>query len=309
MRHRALLLAAVLLPFLHVHAPARALDPTVLVATRADGSLVRLALTGRLADAKELVHGDAAKHTYQVATQANGTSVAYTTFVVTPFGAIQDVSTVDATSGKARRLSHDGRSGFLLVSRDGRYRYVLRSAFFGPLSSVVRTDTRTGKSTTLLSVSPFFEWLSGASLSPDGRTLYIASTVGQRASNLLAIDTATGKRRVVRPDVTLGSVFNLVASPDGATLAASWADTAGTSHVSLVPLTSGAAREVSLPLTQLSATSFTRDGSEVVLTAPFSDALPVTASLLPGIWLAEVTSGAVTPVLGTDGMFQAVTVA
>jgi hypothetical protein len=34
----------------------------------------------------------------------------------------------------------------------------------------------------------------------------------------------------------------------------------------------------------------------------------IPASVLPGIWLAEVTTGAVTPVLGTDGMFQAVTV-
>lgn len=284
---------------------ARAADPTVLVATAADGSLVRLTLTGRVATAQVLVQGDGA---YHVPTQANGASVAFTTFTQVATRDIENVSLLDARTGVTRRLSRDGRSSFLLVSRDGNYRYVLRSNGIGVLSYLVRTDAHTGRTRTLLAVTRNDAWLSGASLTTDGRTVYLASTRGTGPSDLLAVDTATGRAHALRSGVTDGVIFNVVVSPDGRTLAVSWSDGSGGAHVSLVPVAGGDARELSLPLQDLAASAFTPDGSAVVLTVPVSERLPVTHALVPAIHLGDVLTGAVTPVLGTDGMFQAVAV-
>jgi hypothetical protein len=57
------------------------------------------------------------------------------------------------------------------------------------------------------------------------------------------------------------------------------------------------------------ASSFTRDGSAVVLSVPLLDeGVPVGSNASPGIFLAEVATGAVTPVLGTGDVYQAVVV-
>lgn len=293
-------LAALLVPL----APARAADPTVLVATQRDGSLVRLTLTGRLAHADVLVHSS--EYTWHVAMQARGNAVSYVSITDLQSSERSDVSVLDTTTGARKQVTRDGRSGFLLVSPDGSARYVLRTDDDGGLRSLVRIDAR-GRVRTLLAQAGRTSQLSGAGLSPNGRAVYLARTT-TGPSALLAVDTTTGRATPVRPDLALGLIYNVVASPDGKTLAVSHVADDGAAHVTLVPLAGGAPRDIVLPA-DLTASSFTRDGSAVVLTVPFLDeALPVGSNLFPGVFLGDVTTGAVTPVLGTGDVFQAVVV-
>jgi DNA-binding beta-propeller fold protein YncE len=169
---------------------ARATDPTVLVATRNDGALVRLTLTGRLASATVLVPGG--PYTYHVAMQARRTSVSYVSTTDLHDSDRNDVSVLDATTGTHRQVTHDGRSGFLLQSPDGSVRYVLRTpAGGGSFTSLVRIDAR-GRVRTLLPPLHGDAMYSGASISPDGRVIYVARGT-EGSSSLLAVNTATGR--------------------------------------------------------------------------------------------------------------------
>ena len=299
-RARLLLLAVPAL--LGIVAPARAADPTVLVAAHADGGLVKVTLTGRTATVTPLV--TATRGAYHIPTQANGPSVAFVT--ETESGA--DVSVVDAGTGKHRRLTRDGRSGFLLVSRDGRYRYVLRTSS-GTFFQLVRIDARNAVKTLLTLPAAAFRTgdvvLSGASLSADGRTVYVARTYESRASDVLAVDTTTGAQRVVQ---TGGArwVHHVVASPDGKWLAVSFAEDDFVSRVRLVPLGGGTPKDLTLPYADIFASAFSPDSTTLVLSS-FVALTP--DEVTPGLHLADVATGLVLPVAGTERVFQAVAVA
>lgn len=299
-RARLLLLAVPAL--LGIVAPARAADPTVLVAAHADGGLVKVTLTGRVAQVTPLVA--AAPRAYHLPTQANGASVAFVTETESN-GA--DVSVVDATTGNHRRLSWDGRSGFLLVSRDGRYRYVLRTSS-GTFFQLVRIDARNAVKTLLTLPAAAFRKgevvLSGASLSADGRTVYVARTYESRASDVLAVDTTTGAQRVVQTGARW--VHHVVASPDGKWLAVSFLEDDFISRVRLVPLGSGTPKDLTLPYGDIFASAFSPDSSTLVLSS-FVTLTP--EEVTPGLHLADVATGLVLPVAGTESVFQAVAVA
>lgn len=307
-RLRALLLAAAT-AVVPLHAPASAADPTVLVAARYDGALVRITLAHRMATVAVLVPARAG--TYRVPIQANGTTVSMVTAVDDDRDGRYDVGTVDERTGAVRMFTRDGRSGHVLVSRDGRYRYVLKTNSGGNLVSLVRADARTNKTKTLLAAPPRAAAergdvrLSGSGISADSRTVYVARTAGDDPSQLLAVDATTGARRVVRPDVAFpGEIFNVVASPDGRLLGVTYLDTrSGALGVRLLPIASGPARDLDA-MTDLVASAFTPDSSGVLLSAPLGtlvDGLPGT-----DLSIGDVQTGAVLPILGTQGLFHAI---
>lgn len=286
-------------------APARAADPTLLVATDANGDLWRVTLVGRVA-LPELLYD--APRGHHMPTQAIGNAVSFAVVEDSPKGDRYDVGVVDAGTGAARALSRDGRSGFLLRAPDGHSHYVLKTDADGFLQSLVRVYSN-GRVRTLVAKPRYGRAeLSGAGITADGRTIYLAQSTPTRPSVLFGVDTASGEFRVVRTSIGMPRIHNVVVSPDGSTLAVSYADLAGATHVALVDASSGDARELSPPYGVTNASAFSRDGSSVVLTAPL-DALPVGVGLGPGLALADVATGAVTPVLATEGLYQAVPVA
>jgi Tol biopolymer transport system component len=292
-------LLAVALP-----APARAADPTVLVAARrGDSAIVRVTMEARVARVEVLIPGTSSVGLAPI--QANGNAVSYVSATETEGVPHVDVGTLDAQSGAHRLLSRDGHSLFLLVARDGT-RYVLRGDKYNVSRAVVRTDARGAHPRTLITASGD-AWLSVPALSPDGRTLYVARTTNDQPSVLYAIDTATRRTHVVRPDVRMRQLFHFVVSPDGKTLAVSYLDDDYVNHVALLPLASGPLREFLYDYGTMAASAFTPDGSGVVLTAtgPYYTAEP---TVLPEISIGYVDSGLVVPVPGTGGLYQAVPV-
>ncbi|HEX8002096.1 MAG TPA: hypothetical protein VF519_05325 [Mycobacteriales bacterium] len=301
-RLRLALLAAALTAGAAV--PARAADPTVLVAASTDGSLVRVTLTGRTATTEVLVQGSDAG--YYAPTQARGDAVSFAFLVEAPRGTRYEVGLLDARTGAARLLTRDGRSGFLLVSPDGRFRYVMRTDADGYPVSLVRTDGA-GRNERTLVAKPRTQvaQLSGAGITADGRTIYLARTTPTAPSVLFGVDTVTGATRVVRPSVPMKAIHNVVVSPDGRMLAVSYMDDARGLHVATVDVATGQANELTTYGAQ-TASAFTTDGTAVVLTAPFlGTGLPAE----PGLALGDVASGVVTPILGTADLYQAVPVA
>lgn len=290
-------------------APARAEVPSVLVAARKDGALVKVTVVGRAAVVDVLVPGSPG--VTLIPTQARGSSVSYVSERDEPKWRA-DVGVVDATTGKRGALTKDGESAHLLVSPDGRYRYVI-AAPGGMMASLVRTDARGGNRKTLLAAPPGRGGrpndvqLSGAGISPDGRTVYVARTPGLGASQLLAVDTTTGARRVIRYTSPVPYINNVVASPDGKTLAVTFSadETLSTTRVGLVPVTGGETAFFDLPGDAYGA-AFTPDGAGVLLTWY---GYPVDGSLIPHIWIGDVATRRATPVAGTDELFQAVPVA
>ncbi|HVF03870.1 MAG TPA: hypothetical protein VNA20_03440 [Frankiaceae bacterium] len=302
-RSRALLLAVALLAT--APAPARAADPTLLVATAADGSLVKVTVAGRVAVAQPLV--PAAKGTYHVAAQAAGGTVTYSSWNVDTKRA--DVSTVQVASGARRQHTRGGRTGQLLVSGDGKVRCVLRIDADGAFVSLARLDA-TGRARTLYAPDPRIYggvFLSGASVTTNGRTVYLARTTRGRPSPIYAVDTATGRLRQVPTDGSMLWVVNVVLSPDAKTLAVSYVDTTYALHVRLIPVAGGRGRQLTLPYgARLMATAFSPDGTSVVLTASSTRVGPAGT---PGLWLADVESGRATPILGSHDLQNAVAVA
>jgi dipeptidyl aminopeptidase/acylaminoacyl peptidase len=301
----ALLAATTLLAFQGV--PGHAADPTVIVAARDDGALVRVAVTGRVGHVTVLVPGKPG--TTLIPTQANGSAVSYVSEGETRW----DVGVVDAGKGTVRPLSHDGRSGHLLVSHDGRYRYVLKTNDDGALVSLVRTDAAGGYPRTLVAgptgraAAINDVQLSGMGISPDGRTIYVARTAGDQPSVLLAVDTATGRQRVLKHDSPYPIIENVVASPDGKTLAVTFSadDTLSSSRVGLVPVAGGAA-DLFPAVGDEVASAFTADGTGVLLTF---ETYPVGVGGLGRLSVGDVRTKAITPIAGTDNLFYAVPVA
>ncbi|HEV2891021.1 MAG TPA: hypothetical protein VGX28_11670 [Frankiaceae bacterium] len=301
-RARVLLAAATTLAALVV-APARAADPTVLVSSRYDGSLVRVTLVGRVATVEELVPGGG--DIFHAPTQAIGTRIAYAIWNETRTGDRYDVGLADATTGDHRTVTADGHSGFLLVSPDGRFRYVMKTDREGFLVSLVRTDAAGRYPRTLVNKPRYsVAELSGAGLTGDGSTIYLAQTPATGTSTLFGVDTVSGATRPVRPNAPLGRVHNVVVSPDGRTLAVSYQAADDSVHVALVTVATGAVREL-LTYGGQTASAFSRDGTAVVLSAPF---VPVVLGPEPGLALADVATGVVTPIAGTGGLLQAVPV-
>ena len=300
-RLRAALLAVALLCTPGV---ARAEDPTVLVAARHGGDLVRVTLRGRVATVEVLVRGG--QGVYYVPTQAHGASVSFVRLVETEGESDVDVGTLNATTGAHRLLTGDHRSGHLLVSRDGRYRYILKSTAYDTLQSMVRTDSRGGRPVTLVRAVRNVR-LSRPALSPDGRTLYVARTPNDGRSTLVAVDTRTGAQRVVTIPASFQHVVNVAVSPDGRTLAVSYLDGNDASHVALLTLANGSTREFQR-YGWMNATAFTPDGSGVLLTAtgPYYDPFVLKT---PELSIGDVATGAVTPLPGSGEIYDAFPVA
>lgn len=295
-----LLLAGVLLG----PAPARATDPTLLVATQSDGALVKVTVVGRVAVVEPLV--PATTGAFHVASHAVGTSVAYSTWVKRR----ADVSVVNVATGARQRHSRDGRTGQLLVSRDGRVRCVLRNDAAGSYAVLARLEPG-GRRRTLYAPDPreyadYF--LSGAAITPNGRTVYVARTTRSQPSPIWAVDTATGRRREVPTDRSMMWVLNVVLSPDARMLAVSYVDLSYRLHVGVLPVTGGKPRLLALPVDRpLYATAFTPDSTAVLLTTTSIRVRGPVAT--PGLMLGDVESGRVTPILGTQDLQLAVAVA
>ena len=287
-------------------APARAADPTLLVAAREDGALVRVTLTGRVATVTDVV--TPAAGAYYAPTQARGRTVSYVTAVARGDTVRYDVGTVDVETGARRPLSADGRSGHLLLSPDGRTRYVVTATPDAEFLSLVRIDAR-GRRTTLVPAPTGrlagTARLSGAALSPDGRTVYVGRTVSRNRTQLLAVDTTTGARREVRWTDAHDVLFDVAVSPDGKTLAVtyvSFADPTRT-RVALVPAAGGAPRPFDVD-SSVQTASFTADGTAVVLSA---QGHPVGAGMNE-LWLGDVSTGLLTPIVGASDLYHAVVV-
>lgn len=305
LRARARLLLAVLTALAALVAPARAAEPTVLVAARWDGALVRVTLTGRLATVEELVIGGGDIFHAPTQSLAKG-KVAYAIWNETRTGERYDVGIADATTGDHGTVTTDGRSGFLLVSPDGRFRYVMKTDRDGFLVTLVRTDSAGRHARTLVSPPRYaVASLSGAGLTADGRTIYLAQTTPRGGSTLFGVDTVSGAARLVRPSVAMPDVHNVVVSPDGRTLAVSYQDADDALRVALVTVATGEARVLTTYGGQ-TASAFSRDGTSVVLSAPLAS---LDLGPEPGLALADVATGLVTPILGTGGLLQAVAVA
>lgn len=315
MKLRSVLLAVVATLATAMAPSARAEDPKVLVAARSDGALVKVTLVGRAALVDVVV--PAREGTYLIPTQANGPFVSYASYTERGDTTLSDVGIVDGRSGARTVVTRDGRSGHLLVSPDRRFRYILTANSGGDLVSLVRTDA-SGRGRKTLLAGPTGRaaknnevQLSGAGISPDGRTVYVARTPGMAPSTLYAVNTSTGAKRVIRHGTTPKYIYNVVASPDGKTVAVSYTtDKENGVSVALVPASGGEPRVVTTH-GDLFASSFTADSGGLVLShsiyAGTSDLgyVGVTDTMLS---LADIESGLITPIAGTAGIFQAVPV-
>ena len=285
---------------------AAARKPTVLVAAHDDGRLVRVDLAARRPAIRTLVPDGDGTRVYPTEVLPDGDVVVTETTEGASEAIHTDVAIVDPETGERRPVTSDRRSVRVLFSPDGRHRYVLDSPDSGVVTSVYRTGPDgTGRETILAEEQDVT--VTAAALSPDGRTLYVARTADERASQLLAIDTATGDRRTVRHGLPHEIVIEVAVSPDSRLLALSFADWEehGT-HVALVPAAGGPPRRLA-GAGELRATAFSRDGGTVVLsvtqeTSLGEDRYDYDYTLA----LADVATGRVEPIPGTDGLRVAV---
>lgn len=290
--------------------PGHAEDPTVLVAARQDHTVVRVTLVGRVVRSVEVIV-PAAPATVLVPHQASPSGVSYSRYTEIPddmYGRT-DVGLLDASTGAHREITRDGRTEYLLVSRDAAYRYLVKTRGAGGVTSVVRTDARGGHAKTLFTAARYLG--VRVDLSPDGRTLYVARSADRGPSTLFAVDTRTGARRVVRPAGEFTYIARVIASPDGRTLALSYLDAQNNIHVVLLPVAGGPAREIKAPVYSngyLHAVAFTPDGSGLVLGTISPGSSSNTPAPLPELSIADVETGQVTPIAGTGGLSSAVPV-
>lgn len=284
---------------------AAARKPTVLVAAHDDGRLVRVELGGSRARVRTLYPDGDGKRAYPTAVLPSG-DVVVTETTEGPLEAIYtDVATVDPVTGERRAVTSNQRSVQVLFAPDGR-RYVLDSPDSGIVTSVHRTGPDgTGRETVLAEADDVT--LTAAALSRDGRTLYVARTPDEQPSDLLAIDTATGERRSLRHGMPYDIVIDVAVSPDGTLLALSFADWEddGT-HVALLPAAGGQPRPLAAD-GDLRATAFSKDGGTVVLSV--TKETPLREDRYDydfTLALADVATGRVEPIPGTDGLRVAV---
>ncbi|HVF03871.1 MAG TPA: hypothetical protein VNA20_03445 [Frankiaceae bacterium] len=302
-RLRALLLTVVAVAATAV-GPVRAADPLFLVAGRADGALVHVTLVGRVAYTREVI--PAPPSIYHAPTQAVGTRISFTAHTDTQSADRYDVGVADAESNEHRRLTRDGRSAHLLLSPDGRWRYVLTMGRYGALTSLVRTDAAGRNRKALVPARRTARGdvrLSGTALSPDGRTIYLARTVPGTPSAIYAVDTTTGRLRALPVPRTYGFVYNVAISPDGRMLAISYAPTTNfeTTEVAVVRLDGSLVQRFEAT-SNVTASAFTPSGLGVVLTRE----LLLLDHHLAGLSIGDLTTGAVQPVAGSAGLFHAI---
>ena len=298
LRVAALVLLAAALP-----APARAVAPLTLLAGTDDGGLVRVTMTADgVVTARHRLIGAAPRRVLTPAQVTGGVaSVMAFRFDARNVDRMWfDSMMVSPASGRVASRTTDGRTGQVLLSPDGKWRYLVTTDGGGLYTGLYRADAR-GRGRKVLVEPEARHLLSSPALSPDGRTIYVARMPYGRRATLYAIDTATGTRREIVYAAPFNWVTSLAVSPDGKTLGISFFDEVLVrSYVGLLDPVTGAVR-LFVHLDQLMGMSeFTPDGSHVLLT-DISEARPTLA-------LADTTTLLVTPVVASEGLQFAVPV-
>ncbi|GAA1861768.1 prolyl oligopeptidase family serine peptidase [Asanoa iriomotensis] len=147
-------------------------------------------------------------------------------------------------------------------------------------------------------------------VAPDGRTVVVTWTVaepaGSERSTLVAIDTATGDRRVLADDAGHGYSTPRV-SPDGARVAVvvrrrSSADDPGDAWLAVLPLDGGPAHDLTEAWDRVPyGTRWTPDGAALVVAADDSGRAP--------LWRVDATTGEVTRLTQDDGAYTDIRIA
>ncbi|GAA0584229.1 S9 family peptidase [Paractinoplanes ferrugineus] len=162
----------------------------------------------------------------------------------------------------------------------------------------------TGHVGRALTVEP--EW----DIAPDGRTVVTTWSVAERGGSerptLVAVDVASGERRVLADDADHDYGSPLI-SPDGRQVAVSMRrrsslDDPGDVRLALIPLAGGPARALTEGADRWpSAARWTPDGTALVFTADHQGRAP--------LWRVDAVSGEVTRLTGDDGAYSDIRVA
>jgi dipeptidyl aminopeptidase/acylaminoacyl peptidase len=184
---------------------------------------------------------------------------------VTPGDPNYDVMLMKAGASSSRRVVLEGSGAIspIDVANDGRT-MLLGRVISAAERELYRVDVTTGR---LTEINPSDEKIAygAAQLTPDGRTLYVASDEGSDFKRLTAIDLASGRKTVVTPDLNW-DVEGVELSDDGALLAYS-VNEDGLSRVVLQNLrTRRALPAPKLPPAVVGGLEFSPDGRRLAMT-------------------------------------------
>jgi dipeptidyl aminopeptidase/acylaminoacyl peptidase len=199
------------------------------------------------------------------------------------------VYAIPMAGGTPRQIHRDDKPGFLSdVARDGKQALYVRY-LSGSENYLQHLDLTSGKTRPLYPQSGKVT-IYGASFSPDGKTVYVATDGGGEQTWLLALDVQSGKEkaRYVETSPVTARIGGISVAKTGDALALSL-DAGNRSEIRLLDAKTLKPRaRVAMPLGQGYAQDFSEDGQR--LTAIWS-----TPSSPTDAWVIDAKTGKVSP--------------